>query len=271
MNLKIVMVEGPHDGAFISKVMQVYGFKPCKDPIGDYQPKFIAEYLGKQYKKAPVDQLNLQSVRQQILFPSYSLIQGDIQLLIFHMNGDRRADRREKLTGELCRFIHSSMTSEALGADDKITFVYEFDADEIGIDGRLSQTNEEIRRIDPECPEITENGNYVESKGVRWGAFVFANNNGKGKLEDIILPMMEMGNEDVAVNAKDFVDKRDSFTLFQGRKPMKYPQKARVGVMGQLEKEGCAIPAIIEQSSYLTNEKIKSSSVCEQIFLFLSR
>ena len=270
MDLKIIMVEGPHDGAFISKVMQVYGFKTCKEPIGNYQPKFIAEYLGIQYKKAPVDQLNLQSVRQQVLFPSYSLTQGNVQLLIFQMNGDSRADRRKKLVGELFRFIHSSMTSEALTDNDKITFVYEFDADEVGIDARLSQTNEEIRKIDPECPEIRANGDYVESNGIRWGAFIFADGEGKGKLEDIILPMMEKDNNDIAKCAKDYVDKRDTFSLFQGKRSLKYPQKAIVGVMGQLEKEGCANPAIIEQSSYLTSEKIKSSSVCEQIYKFLT-
>lgn len=270
MDLKIVMVEGPHDGAFISKIMQVHEFKTCKVPIGDYQPKFIAKYLGIQYKKAPVDQLNLQSVRQEILFPSYSLIQGNCQLLIFQMNGDSRADRRNRLVREIFGFVHSTMTADAMTADDKITFVYEFDADEMGVAARLQQVNDEIRLIDSECPAILANGEYVESKGIRWGAFIFADTNGKGKLEDIILPMMEIDNEDIATCAKELVDRRDSFILFRGKKTLKHPLKARIGVMGQLDKEGSANPAIIEQSSYLTSEKIKKSPVCESIFSFLS-
>ena len=50
MDLKILMVEGPHDGAFISKVMQVNGYKTNKKPIGLYSPQFVAKYLSRQYK-----------------------------------------------------------------------------------------------------------------------------------------------------------------------------------------------------------------------------
>lgn len=119
-------------------------------------------------------------------------------------------------------------------------------------------------------PGLKTNASYVESNSIRWGSYIFEDGSGKGRLEDIILPMMENGNDDVAMCAKAFVEKRTSFILFQTVKPTSYPQKARVGVMGQLEKAGSANPAIIEQSSYLTKEKIKESTVCNQMFKFLS-
>ena len=271
MDLKIIMVEGPHDGAFISKVMQVNGYKTCKKPIGEYNPTFVASYLRGQYKNAPVDELNLQSVKQQIVFPSYSLLRGeDEMMLIFQMCGDGRVDKRKKLVGDIFRFLQSSMTTEAVSDSGKITFVYEFDADEEGVEVRLQQVTQEIRQIDETFPGITGNGRYVEAAGVRWGVYIFEDGSGKGRLEDIILPMMEQGNEDIAGCAKDFVDKRITFKLFQTVKPTSHPQKARVGVMGQLEKAGTPNSAIIEQSSYLTVEKIKSSPICGQIFDFFS-
>lgn len=271
MDLKIIMVEGPHDGAFISKVMQVNGYKTCKKPIGTYSPAFIAKYLSGQYKNAPVDELNLQSVRQQIIFPSYSLLRGkEEMMLIFQMCGDGRADKRKKLVGDIFNFLHSSMTADVVSDSGRITFVYEFDADEEGVEARLQQLTQEIRQIDETFSGITKNGQYVESIGIRWGAYIFEDGNGKGRLEDIILPMMEQDNEDVANYAKDFVDKRGTFKLFKTIKPTSHPQKARVGVMGQLEKAGSPNSAIIEQSSYLTEEKILGSPVCCQIFNFLS-
>lgn len=271
MDLKIIMVEGPHDGAFISKVMQVNGYKTCKKPIGKYTPAFVSQYLSGQYKNAPVDELNLQSVRQQIIFPSYSLLRGEEEMmLIFQMGGDGRGDKRKKLIGDIYVFLRSSMTTEAVAGSGKITFVYEFDADEEGVETRLQQVTREIKDIDEGFPGITANGTYVESAGIRWGAYIFEDSGGKGRLEDIILPMMEQDNDDVAGYTKDFVDKRGTFKLFQTVKPTTHPLKARVGVMGQLEKAGSANPAIIEQSSYLTDEKIKGSLVCCQIFSFLS-
>lgn len=271
MDLKIIMVEGSHDGAFISKVMQVNGYKICKKPIGKYSPLFVAKYLSGQFKNAPVDELNLQSVRQQIIFPSYSLLRGeDEMMLIFQMGGDGREDKRMKLVGDIFRFLRSSMTAEEVLDSGNITFVYEFDADEEGVDARLQQVTKEIRQIDESFPGIAKNGSYVGSAGIRWGAYIFEDGSGKGRLEDIILPMMEQGNDDVAGYAKDFVNKRDSFKLFQTVKPTQYPQKARVGVMGQLEKAGSANPAIIEQSSYLTEDKIIGSPACCQIFKFFS-
>lgn len=271
MDLKIIMVEGPHDGAFISKVMQVNGYKTCKKTIGEYDPAFVASYLKGQYKNAPVDELNLQSVRQQIVIPSYSLLRGeDEMVLIFQMAGDGREDKRKKLVGDIFRFLRSSMTAEAVSDSGKITFVYEFDADEEGVGARLQQVTQEIRQIDETFPGIMGNGNYVESAGIRWGAYIFEDGSGKGRLEDIILPMMEQDNDDIAGFAKDFVDKRGEFKLFRTVKPTSHPQKARVGVMGQLEKAGSANSAIIEQSSFLTDEKIIGSPVCCQIFKFLS-
>lgn len=148
MDLKILMVEGPHDGAFISKVMQVNGYKTYKKPIGSYSPQFVAKYLSGQYKNAPVDELNLQSVRQQIIFPSYSLVWEEKEmLLIFQMGGDGRADKRNKLVGDIYGFLHSAVTTEVLADSGKITFVYEFDADEDGVDARLQQVTREIRQI----------------------------------------------------------------------------------------------------------------------------
>ena len=271
MDLKIIMVEGPHDGAFISKVMQVNGYKTCKKPIERYSPAFVAKYLSGQYKNAPVDELNLQSVRQEIIFPSYSLLRGEEEMmLIFQMGGDSRADKRKRLVGDIFGFLHSSMTADAVSDSGKMTFVYEFDADEEGVDARLQQVSQEIRQINGAFPGITKNGSYIDSADVRWGAYIFEDGSGKGRLEDIILPMMEQGNDDVASYAKDFVDKRNAFKLFQTVKPTSHPQKARVGVMGQLEKAGSANPAIIEQSSYLTKEKILVSPTCCQIFNFLS-
>lgn len=267
----MIMVEGPHDGAFISKVMQVNGYKTYKQPIKLYHPQFIADYLRGQYKNAPVDELNLQSVRKEILFPSYALVRDEQELmLIFQMGGDTRSDRRKKLVGDIYAFLRSSMTAEAVANSGMVTFVYEFDADEDGVDVRLQQMTREIKDIDGSFPGLTENASYVMSGGVRWGGYVFEDGSGKGRLEDIILPMMEEDNDDVAESAKEFVERRTTFKLFQTVRPTPHDKKARVGVMGQLEKAGSANPAIIEQSSYLTKEKIKGSEVCNRIFEFLS-
>jgi len=273
MNLKIVMVEGPHDGAFISKVMKVNGYSTFSKPINEYEPKMMAEYLKGQYKNAPVGELNLQSVRQQILFPSYALTSGDEIILIFHMGGDSRVDRRTRLVKDLRDFFLSpaSRSTGVVTNQDTLTFIYEFDADQSGVDERLKQANDEIGNLDAGFSGFQANASYVVSNGIRWGVYVFAKEDGKGKLEDIILPMMEEGNEDIADCAKDYVDRRASFTLFQKEKPTKHPEKARIGVMGQLQKAGSAIPAIIEQSAYLTDEKIRKSPICMDIFNFLAK
>lgn len=273
MNLKIVMVEGPHDGAFISKVMKVNGYKTFSKHIGDYQPQMIAKYLIGQYRNAPVAELNMQSLRQQMLFPSYALHAGEDLVLIFHMCGDCQDVKRRKLVTELREFFLSA-TARSTGAvsnSDTLTFVYEFDADKKGVAERVNQANKEISGVDNDFKGFQNNGSYIISNGIRWGVFVFADSDGLGKLEDIILPMMEKGNEDIAACAKEFVDKKDTFVLFQKEKSTNDLQKARVGVMGQLQKPGVAAPAIIEQSSFLTEEKIKGSKACVDLFAFLSQ
>src|SRR5574344_155481 len=166
MELKIVMVEGPHDGAFISKVMHVNGYMTCKKRINDYEPKFLSNYLKQQYNKAPVGDLNLQSVRQGILFPSYSIMKEDELLLIFHMGGDSRKDNRKKLVSDIYTIIHSAIAANLVG-DTRISFIYEFDADNDGIEARLEQVNAEIKDIEPNFPSINENAIFVKYKNVR--------------------------------------------------------------------------------------------------------
>ena len=266
MDLKIVMVEGPHDGAFISKILQVFGYDVCKIPIGNYKPEYIAQYLKGQYKNVSVEEFNLQSVRQEVLFPSYSLILESEMILIFQMGGDSRADRRNMLVKNICDFLHSPMTADIVAKSGKITFIYEFDADDEGVDARLKAVNDEIKLIDVAFPGLPENASYVTSDGVRWGAYIFAEQDKKGRLENLLLPMMEEDNEELADHVKSFIDRRETY---KNIKPTKYPLKARVGVLGQLEKAGCANPAIIEQSSYLTKEKIMTSTYCKALFNFL--
>lgn len=273
MNVKIIMVEGPHDGAFLSKIMKVNGYKTCGMKISKYEPSYIAGFLKKQYQNIALNEPNVQSARQEVLFPSYSLIRNNELVLIFNMGGDSRVDKRSKLVSDFITLIRSSMVKSET-ENDIVSFVYELDADTVGIEKRLSQVNEEIRDKFDVSPGISKNASYTDTDkdNIRWGAFIFANDDGMGKLEDIILPMMEEGNEDIAKLAQDFVNRRDNFTLFKSTKakPTKYPLKARVGVMGQLEKAGSPNATIIDQSSFLTDDKIKASTICKTIFKFLS-
>jgi len=202
----IVMCEGPHDVAFLRSVLRANNFKAndrCK--IGEF-PYPINNLLKQEVEKSNVEELNLQEIKQALL-PTATLKKQNSCMLFYALGGDTRKDKRKKLIANI-----KDLTPQKgqIGEDKTPAFsiVYFFDADQQGVDSRLKDLNNELEEIFKglSFDTINKNGEIIAINGISIGAYIFSDSStNKGKLEDILLPLMRKDNESIFDNAEAYI------------------------------------------------------------------
>jgi hypothetical protein len=286
-----VLCEGPHDVAFITKILKTIGFKSNENiKIGDY-PEPINGLLISEVKKTNVGELNLQEVRQALL-PSNTLQRGDDYLFLYSMGGDSKIlSNSQPMLRKFISFIpkEEGGFDEALSKGGRLSMLFFLDADDKGISTRIIELNNEIHKNFNVKP-FENHKTTVDFNGIKLGAFVFTGlDNNTGKLEDILMPLMEKDNEKIFGNAEIYLNEHfDDARLFpmklredeegiiyeerseRQKDKLKYDElKSRIGIVGQLQKSGSNNVVCIGQTDYLTLEKIHTNAKCQEIIDFV--
>lgn len=263
MSIKIISVlcEGPHDVAFIAKVLKISGFKSNESTKLAKFPSPMNSLFKTEATKTNIEELNFAELRQTLL-PSATLQKGDIYLFLYALGGDTRKDNRNKILKQFLSFIPKESEISSLPENTTLSIVYFFDADDMGIDGRIKLLNTEIEETLEQKP-FDRNGDMKTIKGLKIGCYIFSENE-TGKLENIVLPLMKQGNEQIFDDAKQFID-----TNYDNKRDKGYDfHKASIGIAGQLQKSGSTNTVIIAQSDFLSKEKIMNNSKCIEIIAF---
>jgi hypothetical protein len=163
---------------------------------------------------------------------------------------------------------------QRLSENTILSALYFLDADKIGVRERLSEVSSEVKVVIPEIEDnfITENGMRIslfEGK-LKVGAFIFSKDGEEtGKLEDILVPLMKQENEEIFENAEGFIDRHFEESRCRGKKFDK--GKSVIGTVGQLQKSGGSNVVCIDQTDYLTIEKILNNDQCKAIIAFFDK
>jgi len=171
--------------------------------------------------------------------------------------------------------------------DTTVSVLYFLDADDKGIDVRLTEINNELTAafVGVEFVKFTANASLKIVDDILIGAYIFVKKGEQtGKLEDILLPMMEAGNEDIFKAANSFLSIHESTNLYKDKvelnedKTIKkvfgnkyHPKKSLIGTIGQLHKSGKSNTVCISDANYLNVEKLKASVVCNEIVEFIRK
>jgi hypothetical protein len=284
-----ILCEGPHDVAFITKILKTIGFESNEElKIGEF-PFPINNLLKTEVTKTKVEELNLQEVRQTLL-PLNTLRRDQNYLFLYSMGGDSKILKNSQpLLSEFISFIPQDEGGfdEALPVGTRLSLIYFLDSDYKGIVERLNELNNEIKKTVNVTP-FEHDRTITIVKKIKLGTFIFTGlDNNTGKLEDILIPLMEQDNEDIFKNAEQFLsvnfDEKRLFKLKlevsgtqviekrseKTKDKLKYDAlKSRIGVVGQLQKSGSNNVVCIGQTDYLTLDKIKKSLKCQEIVSF---
>lgn len=281
MKVTILMCEGPHDVAFISRIMHADGYHTYSVVINSYPP-FIADFLRSHITKGSLDDLKLQEARGGLFLPSIALYKDDRLLLLYRLNGDSKKGGRQNIVSAFDMLFRNSQVSRdnILREDDSLTIVYVYDADKKGVNSRINEINVELQEfLSVESPMSVTQAGFDTYNGIKYGAFIFNvpdEGDGHGRLEDLVLPLMSQANTDIRKDADILIQKRKSqqynlFSVASKDKDKDFDcQKATIGIMGQLQKSGTPNSAIIEQSAYIDDTQIQADTACIQIIKFVN-
>jgi len=171
------------------------------------------------------------------------------------MGGDSQKDRREKFIKTLwTKFSNPMFHNEK----EELRIIYNLDADTLGIIEREQQVHEELCRvINPAFPVI-HNETWAFYGNIVWGLYVFADAaTGKGKLEDLIIPLLKEGKEDLQTVVNDFIEKRPSMNYWDTKYHQYDEDKARISIMCQLEISGAANTTLISKTGLIKDASLQ--------------
>lgn len=283
----IVLCEGPHDIAFLRKILKTIGFESGDSiKIKDY-PSPMNSIIPSALKQADIEELNIKQVGSGAR-PTNLLRKDNNYLFLYSMGGDGKAAERKKFTQTIKESIWKPGEIKAGRSDNTVGIVYFFDADKKGVTSRIKDINLEIKMILNNEHDSFENASFFKHENVKYGAYIFsALDTSTGKLEDILLPLMTQGNELIFKNAEYYLEQHyDESRLYpfkieltegqikevrsnKNKEKNKYDRcKSLIGIVGQLQNSGASNVVCINDTDYLTLDKIRANAKCQEIIKF---
>ncbi|GHT52718.1 hypothetical protein AGMMS49982_13670 [Bacteroidia bacterium] len=288
-NIVFILTEGDHDSAFIYRILKANGMTTLhKIAIKEY-PSPLNELIKSGISSVPIEELNMEVARSKFL-PSYVMQNSDDIVSIYRVGGDSKEDVRVDFIKKINALNISDPDAINALIDAKVSVLFFFDADDKGIESRISQIKKELKLSFPESEaeniDKLVNKEILLIEDVNVGGFIFSElGKDTGLLEDILIPLMKQGNEDIFIEAEKFLDIHESTALFKGKiiydetktikkkvNGEKYAyKKSLVGTIGQLQMSGKSNTVCISDADYLTDEKIKADATCIDIYSFIQQ
>jgi hypothetical protein len=264
-NIIIVLCEGPHDVAFLHKILKSNSFETAQNiSLGDY-PKPMNQLMIEEVKKTNVDELNIQTVRHSLL-PGSVLKRDNNFIFLYAIGGDSKKIIRQQILSKLITFLPSEGKIEIIPKTTSLNLLYFFDADRKGKQNRLLEVQSEIEEIVGKLDFQSEN-RLNDYRELALGCYIFSNEKSDiGRLEDLLIPIMTESNEEIFKSAQEYFT--EHYEEARGKKRGADIKKATIGISGQLQKSGSTNTVIISQSDYLNTSKIKASTKCNEIVSF---
>jgi len=278
--------EGAHDVAFLYRLFRAEGFETYKEIIGKF-PQPLNLFILEALRKSNYENMNLMETRQKTI-PAEILLKNQTLVMLYDIGGDSNKNKRKDL---IEKFLALKPSAESGGdewvvkIDQEYSFIYFFDADNKGIGQRVKEIELEIKEIfKVDSLNISHAGKTQVLTGYEVGCYIFAKEDGLGKLEDIMIPLMQEGNEEIFQKAADFLKlkeegrltklemKRTDGELEEKRSTKKLDfdeKKSQIGIAGQLQVSGKSNAVIIKDTDYIKLQKIRDNHLCRNILNFI--
>lgn len=284
-NLLYILTEGSHDAAFVYRILKTNGFTTNNKLIKNY-PQPLNYFLSRDILNVSIPKVKIHEARSRFL-PTYVMNRDNNLILIYSIGGESKVDIRISLIEALNALNEPNTDAIQAIPDTSISVLYFFDADNLGTEARMNQMIEECKRVFPKVSfeEKYDPAEFHPFEDIKVGAYIFRKPDAdEGMLEDVLLPLMKDGNDDIFQAAEDFLAINHTCTLFRDSLELdgtgkilkvngeKYShKKSLVGTVGQLRKSGKSNTVCISDTEYITDDKIKANSTCRDIMIRIEK
>lgn len=263
MKVCMIFTEGPHDVAFIRKVLTVCCNATEKTKIKlDEFPEPLASIFQEYVKNRDMQDLSLDMV-QKFFLPDRVFEKGDYFIMLFYTGGKDNISLVKKFISDLKFNIKNKPDIKSDFEEEKYIFINDAD-DKNFEDVIISMKSSYFPIIDEDTNEtyLTENdGAY----------YVWHGADGKGTLEDILIKLLETSNTDLLSKSESFV--KESFDNL--RNPSDIPTQAKqykaiLASAGQGKSAGGSLNSILIKGKLITEDAFKGSEAVKNFVNFLN-
>ncbi|HIG3681468.1 hypothetical protein ACUWCN_23085 [Klebsiella pneumoniae] len=266
----VAFCEGQHDVAFLSRILLVNGFLLQDLKIGQLPPPFDKRFE-KELSQVRIPDKKLGFQPNGPKLPSVCFYHDGNLIFIHNLNGDGKSRERAELV---------TMYKELSGTDDfsieiAYRFLYLFDADELGIDARITDIKNEIGL--EEATQLS-NGSIIDFDGSEWGGYIFHDIQTQlGTLEDQLLGYFHNKSQQLQQDILSFLQtnlliqertKRfissNAGESYIGRSQY-YEKKSVLGMYAQLQFSGVSNAVLISNTDFLKAVDINGCQQCTLI------
>ena len=291
----IALCEGPHDTAFLYRVLRSDCYKLFSEEINTL-PKVVKDFIKNGYKKInDLEALKLDALKNHNI-PNKILYKEDKLVLLYAMGGDSEKienSKRLSLINKYKNFLITPNSKEFNPFEEDsfsnkqvaYSFLFFYDADE-DAEKQIQKINIYLNALGIQ-KKLTHN-QYITFKEINYGCFIFSENGKTGALENLMFNIIQTKeNKDLLNEAKKYFQLA-SDTRYRYKRSIKYnnndckeiPKKKKtskiyekksiLGIMGQLQNSGASNVVTIEHSDYIKLEKGKIPTSIQDIIDFFN-
>lgn len=281
-----VLCEGPHDIAFLGRLLTAFDIQPYEELLGRYQPVVLRNFLLKRYQQRNVEGGHFRSTGTNkgtfipesppVLEAAYRLHSPARLLLLFRCLGDQHVD-------DIGRFLAGLVELAQPGAADmglkSFALVLTGDADQAGVDAKVEYWKEhygpKLQSVLPDFGKLVPNDpeQVVRNGDFRASCCVFAKaGTAMGSLEDVVWPLVYPQLSDRLDEALAYVRKFgvEGTKVTRGRNPDAHKLKASLTIAGQIDSPGYALSVVLRDTKAFDDERLRNDPACGAIVRMLT-
>lgn len=286
----VVLCEGKTDVAFLRRLLEVDNYRDYVEIVGNIpRPLGLGgdrnnkgSYFINKLRSYQYDSSKLRDAPILPLILRRTQGQSDTYVFLYDMNGMARVENYKEIIKDFQGLSGKTQNEDDFEAsrfkmDVALAFVY--DIDDKSINERIDFLKETFSDTIQEIQYLKEDKSIIDSKHFKGlGCYFFCDEeNNQGSLEDLILPLMKAGKENLFKKAEEFLNcegafiryKKDDPTTKSDYKTASDLNKSLIGSVGQIEILGLNNADIIKHTKLLNIDKFKNSSQCKGILAFI--
>ena len=274
-----VFCEGPHDIAFLGRLLKFNGATPYKESLRNY-PSPLAGLIINRFQSRNIEEARFRSSGPfaldcpPILETAYTLPSPERLLLLYRCGGDKQDEAVKALLK-----TPIDLSGESNAPDNRIPsfgVVFVNDADMSPVSETLDRVRtaycEVLKPILSKVDQLQANGTIREN-GFACGCLIFSDSEEQaGTLESIIEPIMRKQQSARHDDADVLVSKHATVDTAAGntKRPSK-KRKALLTAAGQIDFPSCSLSVIIRDTAALKWEDLKNDPRCTKCVEVLTR